>query len=350
MSNQAQYHAQYVFEVRAGEACAVTDREGKSNTVGYPKKLGLFGSKTICALIAKSIECSDGADRWSVEYSAPSFILNGHEESMLGKAKSLFGAYKAFRKTEIACFVYIGRRTSIYARIAKLAGNKIVYFWIGSDAHYLLEGKYPKRELEYCAKVNLHLADGESLRDELAEVGIDAQVAYIVPSLEIQASAMPEEHAVLLNIPDHRTDFYNLPLILEVVRGFPALRFVAVRSEKPELYNEDNIDFRGTVPYEDMEQIYNDVSIVLRFPVHDSLSLVSMEAIARGKQVISRFPFPTSIQVRSKDEIIAALRELIETPPQLNQEGIDFYESHFAPSEAGNLLVERLDELVVNKN
>lgn len=310
----------------------------------HGKRIGLFGDKYLCDLVETSVSASSSSNRYLVGDATPAYLRMGKRISspwML--IKEAIDAFRVFKKYDALCFIYVGENTSLYARLAKLSKTKVIYFWIGTDVYELMSGKLSKKEVAYCAKVDLHLADGDFLSGELADQGIKSSVAYIVPSLRVEASHMPKEHGVLLNIPDARLDFYNYPLLLDVVRSFPNLKFIVVRSEQPELYEEPNIDFRGKVASEEMARIYDDVSIILRFPEHDSLSLASMEGIARGKWIISRFPFPTSIQVADFGEIESTLRDLTEVPPVINQAGIEYYNSHFTPAEAGDMLLEKLD-------
>ena len=94
-----------------------------------------------------------------------------------------------------------------------------------------------------------------------------------------------------------------------------------------------------------MANVYDQISIILRIPEHDSLSLVSMEGIARGKWIISRYPFPTSLPAKDYEQIKESLDLLLSESPQINQSGIEYFNEHFTQEKSGESIVQALEGL-----
>lgn len=307
------------------------------------KTVGLFGEEDLCELVSSAIEEAYPGE-WTAVDITPSKFRTGLKFNPIYVLSLLFEIHKKFKNIDIVIFIFPGKYANFFSKIAKWAKTKTVYFWIGSDVLKLQkEGRSKSASFRNAA--DLHLADGEALQKELGDLGIESTVAYIVPSLEIKPSSMPEQHAVLLNIPDNRADFYNIDTCLRLANDYPELHFVAVRSNNPDLYPHQNIHFEGSVPPEEMANVYDQISIILRIPEHDSLSLVSMEGIARGKWIISRYPFPTSLPAKDYEQIKESLDLLLSESPQINQSGIEYFNEHFTQEKSGESIVQALEGL-----
>lgn len=307
------------------------------------KTVGLFGEEDLCELVSSAIEKAYPGG-WRAVDITPSKFRTGLKFNPIYLLSLFFELRKKFKGVDIVIFIFPGKYANYFSKIAKRAKTKVVYFWVGSDV-LKLQKKGPEKSSSFQKAADLHLADGEVLQKELIDLGIDSSIAYIVPSLEIKPSSMPERHTVLLNIPDNRANFYNLDTCLKLANDYPGLRFVAVRSNNPDLYPHQNIHFVGSVPPEKMVDIYDQVSIILRIPEHDSLSLVSMEGMARGKWIISRYPFPTSLPAEDYEQIKESLDLLLSEPPHTNQSGIEYFNEHFTQEKSGESIIRALEGL-----
>lgn len=301
-------------------------------------RLGLIVSKTLSSLLVEMLKSANGTSSVEVSVCYTDEVGKGGLFSKVGKYLRWF----AFAiKNDVLCLVYIDKAQLRVARFARMMGKKVIFFWIGTDVWHLAKG-----DLAYKDVAHAHVADGSALVNELAECGVEASSVLFVPKIDMSLGTMPREHAIMLNIPDDRLEFYNYPLALELIKDFPDTKFVVVRSNNPSLYEAPNVDFRGSVPMEEMDAIYDDVSIIWRYPEHDSLSLVSMEALAKGKYVLSRFPFPCATTIETFDDGEAALRELLSTKPQCNLEGHEYAASYFTQEAAGTVLLKRVASLM----
>ncbi|MBA7620195.1 hypothetical protein ES703_27540 [subsurface metagenome] len=74
--------------------------------------------------------------------------------------------------------------------------------------------------------------------------------------------------------------------------------------------NLSNVKYLGW--QDDMEPIYKQTTVLLRVPKHDGLSLMVLEALARGRQVIWTNKFPFCYYVHSYVDVKNALLQIKE--------------------------------------
>lgn len=281
------------------------------------KTIGLYGSPNIDQLLEQVVEGKYRVKHLKSEKEGTTSFVNRMARLFVFGIKVL--------SVDVAYFTYIEKQTGIYARIAKLLGKKVVYHWAGTDVlNYLHHPEWLKK---WHPKVDIHLAYAPNLQKELATLGVESKVFTIVPKLKLEPASMPENHAILLCIPDDKpglAEFYGYEEMKKVIEAFPNLEFVVVRSSHPEKYQYKNVRHMGVLTWEEMEDIYNKISIVIRYPEHDGLSLLLMEATIKGKYILYRHELPHTIHITSCEEICAALRTLINTPPTVNIEACEY--------------------------
>lgn len=248
-------------------------------------------------------------------------------------------------RCDIVYFLYVSRLSLRLAKIAKLLGKKVVFHWLGTDVYEAMQGiTNAKATLPYA---DLSLCYAPNLQEELKSMGVDATIYTISPDhLTLKSGKMPDKHAVLLSIPDSRKEFYGYHEMIEVIRRMPHVTFVVVRSSSPEFYNFPNVVFKGMLSPQEMDRMYDEISIVIRYPEHDGLSLIMMESTIKGKEMIYRFKHPFSRRVNSVDEICAELKKIIVSPPQLNSEASAYGIAHYsvaASRETALSLLKQLD-------
>lgn len=200
-------------------------------------------------------------------------------------------------------------------RTAHKLGKKTIVYWIGTDV--LLA----RKKAITCPDSNLldlQFACSPRLVEELAAIGQHAELLYTPTDLPESVIPMPEQHAVLLNIPDTRADFYGAGPIKRLIAEHPNIRFIMTRSQDSSRYPFKNVDFRGMLDREGMDQAFSDASIVIRYPKHDGMALSIVEAMAKGRDVICNQPVPHTILVETYEELSAALEQLTSKPPAIN--------------------------------
>lgn len=206
---------------------------------------------------------------------------------------------------------------SFYVKLARLYRKKVIYYWIGTDVMWLLDGTTP---IASTRGVTLHLADGWNLVKELQEMGIVSALQYVAPPMkDLNLAKVPESHAILLSIPDTRLEFYGYDEMIRLIGAFPEVRFIVTRSERPEIWDFPNVDFRGKLTQVEMQEIYDEVSLVLRYPQHDSTPLVLIEAAIKGKSIIRRdIPFLSAVVVNNFEELSREIGRVVASPPVAN--------------------------------
>lgn len=299
------------------------------------KTIGLYGAPNINQLLEQVV---DG--KYIVKH-----LKNGVEgtSSFFNRIARAVSFALAVLQVDVVYFTYIEQRTGFYAKIAKLLGKKVVYHWAGTDVlNYL---NHPDWLNNWHPKVDMHLAYAPNLQNELKILGIESRVFTIVPKLKLESASMPQKHAVLLSIPDDKpglAEFYGYETMIKVIEEFPDLEFVVVRSSHPEKYPYQNVRHMGVLAWDEMEKVYNNISIVIRYPVHDGLSLLLMESTIKGKYMLYRYELPYTIHVSSFEDICTELRKLIDTPPEVNTEaskyGIKVYNQDTCLEELTQLL------------
>ena len=295
------------------------------------KKIGFLGAPVVCKLFLDSLP-KNGSEPWELIDINPSV---SYDDSVRGlelmklKAIEFIDFVRKSRSIDVLCLVFINNRSPINTKIAHFWNTKVVYYWIGTDVLNLHKGIYPRLQGKALQEPDLHLSAGHNLVTELKEMGVKSKLLIAAPDLPTECAAMPKEHGVLLSIPDFRMKFYGYDMLMRVVRAFPDTTFHIAGSEMPEYYNEPNIVFEGRLSREGMNALFDRVSIVMRYPEHDSTSLVLMESLIKGKRIISRFEFPYAKQAESFDELCKALESLLKIPPVPDWEGHAYAVEHF---------------------
>lgn len=297
------------------------------------KRIGLFGC-SIPGLIEGALRASEldeGYEFISLEL-LPESSGKRFQLPYLGVRK-WFRLLSCIKQLDILIIVFVENTSNIAAKIAHAFGVKVVYYWLGSDVYNMMQGKLANIEKE--CEADLHVAYGENLVEELAEHSIVAELLTTPPSLPTEIASMPNSHAVLLSIPDARHEFYGYSTLMKLVRDFPDIPFYIVRSERPDLYDEPNIIFKGCLSSDEMNDLFNEVSISIRYPDHDGTSLISMEALIKGKFLISKSKFPYALQARTYEELKEAFSQMLRKPLIPDIEGHRYAVKAFSRKEAG---------------
>lgn len=219
-------------------------------------------------------------------------------------------------------------------RLAMALKKKMIIHWIGTDVlqatekfqkdHIVLNEQYPHTDL----------AIADNLQRELLEIGIHAAYVPFVPcDMDFQVQPAPEKHMVLSYIPETREQFYGMEILKELAKRHPEVPFCIVANDgKNDSHKLPNIHYMGRVGRQEMAELYRKCSVLFRYPEHDGLAIMKLEAMGFGRQVIHPYPFPYVITPKdnSMEAIDAALQEILAVPPKVNQEGSDYVRREFS--------------------
>lgn len=236
---------------------------------------------------------------------------------------------KKILKADIVYCVGGSYSNTSFTRMARRLRKKIVVHWIGTDV--LLAMDQPQRKIY---REDMHLTCAEMLREELQTIGISSVVIPIVPNdLKFSPLPMPDKHAVLAYIPETREEFYGMPLLKKLARQLPDVAFhVVANSGKHDENPCPNVFYEGALNRAAMQAMYEGCSILFRYPQHDGLSMMVLEALGMGRAVIWKYKFPF-VKTPSDDtfpSILKTFEEVLNAPPYLDQEASDYINSAFS--------------------
>lgn len=308
------------------------------------KTVGFYGAPFRSYLI-DAFKKSEYLASWSILDINPSDKLEEkcQNGSLLAKVKRTVQLFWRLRRIDVLCLAFVPRYASIYTRMARFWNVKTIYLWAGSDVWHLIQEEYKANAFQ---KADLHLAAGQHLIDELASFGISSKLLVVPVPLPTECASMPEKHAVLLSLPDERAEFYGYSTLMKVVKAYPDVPFHVVRSNSPQMYDEPNAVFHGIVSQDEMNRIYDEVSIVIRYPDHDGMSFMLIEGLIKGKKLISKHLFPHARLATSFEDICLAMDEILDRPPSPDMDGHAFALEYFSQRKWGNELGRHLESIV----
>lgn len=247
-------------------------------------------------------------------------IVNTMDLSKLNKIKKLVETIKQFIKNDYIYFGYGQNKYNYYLLIAHFLKKDVIMHWIGSDVLMV-----NKRDIKRINKtVKYHFACSKLIKEELKEKGIDAIEVPIVPNYkDTQIAKMPKEHSVLVYLPTSKEDFYGGKLISELANKYKNIKFYILANDKFE-DDKENIINLGYVEENKMIDIYNKISILIRIPEHDGLSLMLLEALMKGKEVIYCYDFPFTHKATNFEELNREFNKIIKNKPKENSDGHKF--------------------------
>ena len=162
--------------------------------------------------------------------------------------------------------------------------NKKILHWIGTDVQIAVEnikknGKHPIYDDV------IHFCDWYNLREELASVGINAEVVIHEP-WNMPKDVMPLGDDVMVYMPEMRHDFFRYDLMKEVEAEYTK------RTGKSFVWtdtaNNNAEEQRKVNVFSKMAQC----KTLIRGPVHDGCSHTVLEMLLAGRTVLNTMPMP----------------------------------------------------------
>lgn len=232
-----------------------------------------------------------------------SWTFKAYTSSRIGTVRALLALRKA---DALICFG--GPAPTVALTLAARALNvPVVIVWAGSD---VIKAQADPFDLEVTKQEQfVSVAVAPWLVSELKDLGIDAE--YIpVGGMEPGPPVKPldREFRVLTYLPEPRRHFYGAPLVYDVARAMPDVRFTVVGNGSRSADAPPNVEFCGLV--DNMQERLDASTVLLRQPQHDGTSMLVLEALTRGRHVIWNYEFPHVHTALDTQQVLDALRRL----------------------------------------
>lgn len=237
------------------------------------------------------------------------------------KIKRLFLILINMVRVDIIYFGYGCNYVNMHLMVAKVYHKKVICHWIGTDT---LKAKDNNNICNIQKYITYNLACSELIKNELKDIGINAEEVPILPyKMEKELSKLPQEHGIISYLPQGKEDFYGIEYIKEAANSFPEIPFYIVGNKEDSL-NIKNVHFLGKISQEEMNELYNKTTILVRLPKHDGLSLMLLEALIKGKEVLYCYDFPYTKHIQNLEQLIKTLRDIVSKKPYLNEDGHNY--------------------------
>ena len=208
-------------------------------------------------------------------------------------------------------------------RLALKLGKKVIVHWIGTDVLRIREDYYknPRKINSECE----NYAVVSWLKRELDEIGIHSKELPIVPfDISYECKEIPENHRILTYIPKNRAKFYNYELTKRLAAELSEVKFYVVGNDGEDDNEKlQNVEYLGWL---DREQI------LFRYPEHDGLPRMIIEALAAGREIVYRYEFPYTSTPQSEkfEDILKELMDILDKKPSVNYEAEEYIKKNFS--------------------
>lgn len=250
-------------------------------------------------------------------------------------------AIRCIAKCDYIYAVGGGESESIYMKIARLLHKRTIVHWIGTD---VLNAIGMHKQGISISHFDYSFAGSPHLVKELSEIGIEAKEIPIVPTdISYKILPMPSSHAVLSYIPEGKEDFYGLTKLRELASANSEIPFYIVGNSGT-VPMPHNVVFCGKLNRDEMMMLYKKTTVLIRLPEHDGLSLMLLEALGMGRQVMYTYQFPNTITpIRDNmEDLKKKFEEMITKPPKLNAKGNEYVNMVYSTENISKLYKAQL--------
>lgn len=252
---------------------------------------------------------------------------------------------KAISESDMLYNVYSGNFFWAKASYAKLIGKKVITHWIGTDVLNAISG-----EVGFLGHslVDHHFSCYEPLKKELQLIGIQSTVLPIVPfNMNLTIGKMPDTHGVMIYMPENRLEHYGYSELCYVFEQFPNLQFhiVANSGEGAIFEKYRNVTAHGWLDMEAMEELYEKISIVIRFIKHDGLSMSVIEGLIKGKKVIWNNRYHGVVYAETKEAICNELKEILKISPYTDIDVSNYVKDVLSKEKIRHVFEETIDRI-----
>ena len=303
--------------------------------------IGLSGSTQI-EHIAKVLEKD-----YNVIYifDTPKGIHEKKSNLIIIKLLKWFRAIIKLNKVDILYNVYTIPQCKLF-RLAKLCKTRIITEWIGTDVYNALLN--PVDYNKGMEMIDIHLACSFDLKKELNSMGIESTVVPIIPfhNIRLDVAEMPAQHEVIIYMPTGKEDFYGFDILKNIFEHYPNTIFHIVANENKLLFSKyPNVILEGYLTHEDMEKLYDNISIVIRHTVHDGLSMSIIEGLSKGKIVFWNHNHPYTIKATKLEEYYLYLDQILENKPEANYEEVEFIKKNYNIENIRGIVKKEIEEI-----
>jgi|SRR5579872_377717 len=278
--------------------------------------------------------------------------VNAHSKSwkFLPYPSTKLGIARAFFKIRGAdALIRFGGSAPHGMLMAAARANNVPMYviWAGSDVTRAIG--FPTKIPQARRTEITHLAVAPWLANELQWAGIEAKYIPIIGVKPVPGLEIPRERfEVLTYLPEPRRDFYGKPHVYEVAARLPNITFLVVGSGEPDASAPSNVRFLGWLP--DISPVLDRCAAVLRVPDHDGMSLMVLEALARGRFVAWNHIVPGAHHVQTPAETFDFLSELYTrwsaNNLPVNTQGIEYISSRYDEAKVALGVQRFLDQSV----
>ncbi len=276
-------------------------------------------------------------------------LANGSDYQLVTMPKSKLQQWLTLLRVNVIYLIGGDLRSNRFYAAAVFFRKKVIMHWVGSDILEMKDWlKKGHRFSPVLLRHSYHWAEVDWTAGELQELGIKAQVVPLTPaSFPPEVKELPSKFVVLCYLPPEREAFYGGAEMIQLAKQFPEIVFLAVAAS-PTISHPDwpeNIIPVGWV--DDMEELYHEITVLVRFTEHDGLSFMVLEALANGRYVIWSYPFEGVRKATDYAQLMGAICELYQDfkagKLSLNQTGRSFVFEHYRPQAVWNQIYQGID-------
>ncbi|MBN2788873.1 MAG: hypothetical protein JXR69_01630 [Candidatus Delongbacteria bacterium] len=192
----------------------------------------------------------------------------------------------------------------------KLTGTKYINHYIGSDVLKALDSRKSQKKAKKIYKNSYKtLADADNLIEELKELKINdvelLSIYFYDKSDESYIVTPPDTKKIMTYIPEGKEDFYGFNFIIKAAIKFPQYEFQISANEGKYDNMPSNVSFLGWVT--DINKYIDECFLYIRSTKHDGLPTSVMQALVKGKHVLSshKVPFTHEVNLDNIEKCLA---------------------------------------------
>lgn len=254
---------------------------------------------------------------------------------------------KAFFQLQSADAVCSINGTLSKSRLFDYAFKKkipVIMNWVGTDVQVARVAVETNQFIESYRSKAIHFCEVKWIQDELKEIGINAAIQnFAAFPLAPEVTPFPTEQlSVITYINDARKEFYGIKEIISLAMRFPTIHFYIVGTAAT-TYEPlpPNMSALGWV--ENLSRYFEMCQVAIRFPEHDGLATFVLESLAKGKQVLYKYPLTGCVHTPTTESLTLAMEQLqkdfnagVLSP---NREGAQYIQTAFNTEEIFGSLV-----------
>jgi glycosyltransferase involved in cell wall biosynthesis len=302
-----------------------------------PYLVSVHGLPAFCQKLSPLL-CSD---RWRVPYHSP-FTVSG-----------LAARFADLVHADLV-YTWGGRITyGKFTRLARLLGKKkLIMLWCGSDVLFAQQQLDAGIPIESWIRDKIHWSVSPIMAEEVRALGLECeyvQASFVDPVLNPKPLA--RKFSVLAYAPSFKkAQLYGLDRVLEVATRLPDVEFniVGIMDEIVPVCPQ-NVLVHAHI---DLNQFYEQSTVLYRPVRHDGVSFMVLEALAHGRHVVYTRPFPATILVNDLEQTcleLAKLRDLHNAGNlSLNVPGLEVIARDYSSQKVREDLLARWERVILS--